>query len=33
LYPEHVMFIQLRKLKTIRCFMRGEDLITHLGLE
>ena len=33
LYPEHDLFIQLKKLKnTLRHFM-GEDLITHLGLE
>jgi myo-inositol-1-phosphate synthase len=33
LYPEHDLFIQLMKLKNTLRFMRGEDLITHLGLE
>jgi myo-inositol-1-phosphate synthase len=33
LYPEHDIFIQLMKLKNTLRFMRGEDLITHLGLE
>ena len=33
LYPEHDMFIQLMKLKNTLRWMRGEDLITHLGLE
>ena len=32
-YPEHDIFIQLRKLKNMLRWMRGEDLITHLGLE
>jgi myo-inositol-1-phosphate synthase len=33
LYPEHDLFIQLIKLKNTLRWMRGEDLITHLGLE
>ena len=33
LYPEHDIFIQLIKLKNTLRWMRGEDLITHLGLE
>jgi myo-inositol-1-phosphate synthase len=33
LYPEHDIFIQLMKLKNTLRYMRGEDLITHLGLE
>ena len=33
LYPEHDLFIQMMKLKNTLRFMRGEDLITHLGLE
>lgn len=32
-YPEHDLFIQLMKLKNTLRFMRGEELITHLGLE
>jgi myo-inositol-1-phosphate synthase len=32
-YPEHDLFIQLMKLKNTLRFLRGEDLITHLGLE
>jgi myo-inositol-1-phosphate synthase len=32
-YPEHDIFIQLMKLKNTLRWMRGEDLITHLGLE
>ncbi len=32
-YPEHDLFIQLTKLKNTLRFMRGEELITHLGLE
>ena len=32
-YPEHDVFIQLMKLKNTLRWMRGEDLITHLGLE
>ena len=33
LYPEHDLFIQLKKLKNTLRYMQGEDLITHLGLE
>jgi myo-inositol-1-phosphate synthase len=33
LYPEHDIFIQLMKLKNTLRWMRGEGLITHLGLE
>ena len=33
LYPEHDLFIQLMKLKNTLRWMRGEDLITHLGRE
>jgi myo-inositol-1-phosphate synthase len=33
LYPEHDIFIQLMKLKNTLRWMRGEDLITHLGQE
>jgi len=33
IYPEHDLFIQLMKLKNTLRWMRGEDLITHLGLE
>jgi myo-inositol-1-phosphate synthase len=33
LYPEHDIFIQLMKFKNTLRWMRGEDLITHLGLE
>lgn len=33
LYPEHDIFIQLMKLKNTLRHMKGEDLITHLGLE
>jgi myo-inositol-1-phosphate synthase len=33
LYPEHDLFIQMMKLKNTLRFMRGEELITHLGLE
>ena len=33
LYPEHDLFIQLTKLKNTLRWMRGEELITHLGLE
>ena len=32
-YPEHDLFIQSMKLKNTLRFLRGEDLITHLGLE
>jgi len=33
LYPEHDLFIQLKKLKNTLRHMMGEELITHLGLE
>ena len=33
LYPEHDIFIQLIKLKNTLRHFKGEDLITHLGLE
>ena len=33
LYPEHDLFIQLMKLKNTLRWMRGEELITHLGAE
>ncbi len=33
IYPEHDLFIQLIKLKNTLRWMRGEDLITHLGQE
>ena len=33
LYPEHDLFIQLIKLKNTLRYLRGEELITHLGLE
>jgi len=33
LYPEHDLFIQLMKLKNTLRFLRGEELITHLGRE
>ena len=33
LYPEHDIFIQLMKLGNTLRWMKGEDLITHLGLE
>ncbi len=33
LYPEHDLFIQLMKLKNTLRYLRGEDLITHLGTE
>jgi myo-inositol-1-phosphate synthase len=33
LYPEHDLFIQLMKLKNTLRHLRGEPLITHLGLE
>jgi myo-inositol-1-phosphate synthase len=32
-YPEHSLFIQLMKLKNTLRYLRGEDLITHLGAE
>ncbi len=33
LYPEHDLFIQLMKLKNTLRFMRGEEQITHLGMD
>jgi len=33
LYPEHDLFIQLMKLKNTMRHLKGEDMITHLGLE
>jgi len=33
LYPEHDVFIQVMKLKNTLRHLRGEELITHLGLE
>jgi len=33
LYPEHDLFIQLMKLKNTLRYLKGEDLITHLGQE
>ncbi|MES1258023.1 MAG: inositol-3-phosphate synthase [Acidobacteriota bacterium] len=33
LYPEHDIFIQLMKMKNTLRWMKGEQLITHLGLE
>jgi len=33
LYPEHDLFIQSMKLKNTLRYLRGEQLITHLGLE
>ena len=33
LYPEHDLFIQLMKLKNTLRHMKGEEPITHLGLE
>jgi myo-inositol-1-phosphate synthase len=33
LYPEHDLFIQLTKLKNTLRYLRGEELIVHLGLE
>ncbi len=32
-YPEHDLFIQLMKLKNTLRYIKGEELITHLGLE
>lgn len=32
-YPEHDLFIQLMKLKNTLRYIRGEELITHLGRE
>ncbi|MGI9625921.1 MAG: inositol-3-phosphate synthase [Longimicrobiales bacterium] len=33
IYPEHDLFIQLKKLKNTLRYLRGEELITHLGRE
>jgi myo-inositol-1-phosphate synthase len=33
LYPEHDLFIQLKKLKNTLRYLKGEDMITHLGIE
>jgi myo-inositol-1-phosphate synthase len=33
LYPEHDIFIQLKKLKNTLRHLMGEELITHLGLD
>jgi len=33
LYPEHDLFIQLTKLKNTLRYLKGEDQITHLGIE
>jgi myo-inositol-1-phosphate synthase len=33
LYPEHDLFIQMMKLKNTLRHLRGQELITHLGLE
>ncbi len=33
LYPEHDLFIQLIKLKNTLRHLKGEELITHLGME
>lgn len=33
LYPEHDLFIQQMKLKNTLRYLKGEDLITHLGRE
>ncbi|MEO8727631.1 MAG: inositol-3-phosphate synthase [Acidobacteriaceae bacterium] len=33
LYPEHDLFIQMMKMKNTLRHLKGEDLITHLGLE
>jgi myo-inositol-1-phosphate synthase len=33
LYPEHDLFIQLMKLKNTLRYLKGEEQITHLGLE
>lgn len=33
LYPEHDIFIQLMKLKNTLRHLKGEEMITHLGLE
>jgi len=33
LTPEHDLFIQLKKLKNTLRWLKGEQLITHLGNE
>ncbi len=33
LYPEHDLFIQMTKLKNYLRYLKGEKLITHLGVE
>jgi myo-inositol-1-phosphate synthase len=33
LYAEHDLFIQLMKLKNTLRYLKGEELITHLGRE
>lgn len=33
MYPEHDLFLQLMKLKNTLRHLKGEELITHLGLE
>jgi len=33
LYPEHDLFIQLMKLKNTLRYLRGQEMITHLGRE
>jgi len=33
LKPQHDIFVQLRKLKNVLRYMKGEDLITNLGLD
>lgn len=33
LYPEHDLSIQLKKLKNTLRYLRGEELVTHLGAE
>ena len=33
LYPEHDLFIQLMKLKNTLRYLRGEEQITHLGMD
>ncbi|HYX25450.1 MAG TPA: inositol-3-phosphate synthase, partial [Thermoanaerobaculia bacterium] len=33
LYPEHDLFIQQMKLKNTLRYLRGEEQITHLGLD
>jgi myo-inositol-1-phosphate synthase len=33
LYPEHDLFIQMIKMKNTLRYLKGEELITHLGLE